>query len=142
VPRTVRRFTSETWEVERFNFFEGLGLSQLLGLLLCHCVSPFRGDVAILTSPYISKMGGFLRHPKSKKPNFSGSAGHRRLHRLEFGMPHSSSDEVIRQARERRKAQVAERAAEKISRLIQSKVKLTAQAIADVIAADFEELTL
>jgi hypothetical protein len=57
-------------------------------------------------------------------------------------MPHSSSDEVIRQARERRKAQVAERAAEKISRLIQSKVKLTAQAIADVIAADFEELTL
>jgi hypothetical protein len=59
-------------------------------------------------------------------------------------MPHSSSDEVIRQARERRKEQVAacaERAAEKISRLIKSKVKLTPQALADVIAAEFEELT-
>jgi hypothetical protein len=58
-------------------------------------------------------------------------------------MPHSSSDEVIRQARERRKEQVsvcADRAAEKISRLIQSKVKLTAQSIADVIAAEFQEL--
>ena len=59
------------------------------------------------------------------------------------GMPHSTSDEVIRQARERRKEQVAacaERAAEKISRLIKSKVKLTPQALAEVIAADFEEL--
>jgi hypothetical protein len=58
-------------------------------------------------------------------------------------MPHSSSDEVIRQAREKRREQVAacaDCAAEKISRLIQSKVKLTSQALADVIAAEFEEL--
>jgi hypothetical protein len=59
-------------------------------------------------------------------------------------MPHSSSDEVIRQAREKRKEQVAAcaaRAAEKISRLVQSKVKLIPQALAEVIAAEFEELT-
>lgn len=58
-------------------------------------------------------------------------------------MPHSSSDEVIRQAREKRREQVAacsERAAEKISRLIKSNVKLTPEALADIVAAEFQEL--
>jgi len=58
-------------------------------------------------------------------------------------MPHSSSDEVVRQAREQRQKQVAEcakRAAKKI--LAKMKGSRPSEAtLAELIAGEFEELT-